>query len=185
MEERQILEAVQQGRLESFAAIVVKYEKKAYFAALQWVRDSHEALDLAQEAFLRAFRAIRSFDTAQPFFPWFHRILVNLCKTHLKRRRRVRSLTTVDDQGESREIQVLDETLEPSQLVEQDERSAVFRKAFAQLGKRDQQILFLRHFQDLSYAEIAQCLEIPIGTVMSRLFYARRKLKDLLKDVMS
>jgi RNA polymerase sigma-70 factor, ECF subfamily len=185
MEERQILEAVQQGQTDRFAALVLHYEKKAYWTALQWVRDTHEALDLAQEAFLRAFRAIRSFDVSQPFFPWFHRILTNLCLTHLRKRRRVRSLSRVDADGEVRDLAISDEEWEPTRILEADERTAAFRKAFAQIGKRDQQILYLRHFQDLSYAEIAGVLDIPIGTVMSRLFYARQKLKKLLENELS
>jgi RNA polymerase sigma-70 factor (ECF subfamily) len=185
MEERALLEAVQAGRTEHFGVIIKEYQRRAYLVALPLVQDTHEALDLAQEAFLRAFRKIHTFDVEQPFFPWFYRILKNLCFSHLKRRRRSWSLTEKGEDGEVREREIPDVEFNPAILAERSDTTERFHIAFQQVPEKDREILYLRHFQDLAYAEIAQVLEIPIGTVMSRLFYARRKLKKLLEKDLS
>jgi RNA polymerase sigma-70 factor (ECF subfamily) len=179
-EEQEVLEAVQSGRKERFEAIVVHYQRRAFRIAMSLVQNTQDAMDLAQEAFLRAFRAIQTFDTRQPFFPWFYRILRNLCLSHLKRRRRLFSLSGPKADEDDSDIEVPSDSPGPEVLAERSEKIDRFYAEFQTLPARDREILSLRHFENLTYAEIAAALEIPVGTVMSRLFYARRKLKERL-----
>jgi RNA polymerase sigma-70 factor (ECF subfamily) len=180
-DEREILEAVLRGRKELFEHIVRHYQAQSHAVAVALVRDTEDALDLCQDAFLRAYRGLRTFDLTQPFFPWFYRILRNLCLSYLKRRRPMFSLTrSLDD--EEVQSDVPDDARGPAALAEMTEEVAWMYRALERLPVKDREILALRHFQELSYAEIAEALDIPIGTVMSRLFYARRKLKERMEQ---
>lgn len=159
-------------RSGTFEPIVRHYGPKAYRFALYLVGDAEEAKDLSQEAFIRAFVSIRRFDPTRPFYPWFLKILRNLCYSHLRRRR-----PAVD-------IDELPQRAQRAQLAERaalstEERLAV-HEALNALSDNDREILVLKAIQGLSYAEIAEVLGIPRGTVMSRLYHARRRLKDIL-----
>jgi RNA polymerase sigma-70 factor (ECF subfamily) len=182
-EDARIIRQVQDGQREAFEVLVRKYMKRAHGIAIQMTGNGDDALDLAQESFLKAFRAMRTFDTAQRFFPWFYRILRNTCLTFLKRRGLVRKVSL--SSGSAREEpdwELVDPAGTPPEAVLCDgEMRERFWTAFRALGLREREILTLRHFEDLSYRDIADALEIPIGTVMSRLFHARRKLRDKLE----
>jgi len=177
---------VQEGRREAFEAIVRKYMRRAHGVAMQFVHNSEDALDLTQDSFLKSFKAIQRFDTNQRFFPWFYRILKNTCLTFLKRKNLVRqySLTSKDpDQGD---YELVDEaTVPPDSVLVDGEFRDEFWKAYEKLALKNREILALRHFQEMSYQEIADTLDIPIGTVMSRLFHARRKLREKLEPHLS
>ena len=180
-EERAVLEDVVRGQKERFEAIVRHYQSRAQSIAVGLVGNRHDALDLSQDAFLRAFRAIRTFDLEQPFFPWFYRILRNVCLSHLKRRKRTVSLHAISRKDDEEvEVQIPDSTPGPDVLAEASEEQLILYAAIESLPVKDREILHLRHLQDLSYAQIAGALEIPVGTVMSRLFYARRRLRERL-----
>ena len=180
--EKEILEAVLAGQKERFEAIVIQYQGRAVTVAMGLVRNHNDAMDLCQDAFLRAYRALHSFDTSLPFFPWFYRILRNLCLSHLKRRRRTLSLTVRNRDDEENDIDIPSGAPDPADLLEKNEDIERCYASFGYLSFRDREILTLRHFQDLSYAEIAHSLDIPIGTVMSRLFYARKKLRERMES---
>jgi RNA polymerase sigma-70 factor (ECF subfamily) len=166
------------GRKSAMKMLVERYKKKAYFLALGMVGNSDEALDISQEAFIKVFKSARRFDQDQRFFPWFYSIVINLCKDCLHRR----------ETHESKEIDVDDNTFllvddrnPEKSLIKQEEADAV-RKAVMQLDPDDREIIMLKHFRDVSYEEIAALLKIPKGTVMSRLYYARKKLAKLLNE---
>lgn len=174
---------VQSGRRDAFECLVHKYMRRAHGVAMQFVQNSEDALDLSQDAFLKSFRAIGRFDTKQRFFPWFYKILKNTCLTFLKRRGLVRrySLSAPDDDGADFEL-VDTHCAPPDSMLVACELRDEFWRAYERLGLRNREIIALRHFQELSYQEIADALDIPIGTVMSRLFHARRKLREHLDD---
>ena len=88
LSEREIIEVVQKGDKEAYQEIVVRYMQSAYYVALAYVHNQQDALDISQDAFIRAFRRIKKFDTDKPFFPWFYKILKNLCIDYFKRRQR-------------------------------------------------------------------------------------------------
>ena len=177
-----IIREVQAGRREAFESLVRKYMRRAHGIAMQFVHNSEDALDLSQDAFLKSFKAIGRFDTNQRFFPWFYRILKNTCLTFLKRRGLVRKLSLSATPDGEADYELVDEAaVQPTAVLSAGELREQFWVGFEKLPMKDQEILSLRHFQEMSYQEIADTLSIPIGTVMSRLFHARRKLKEKLE----
>jgi len=183
-EATKLMGQVKGGNDAAFDVLVSMMRNQAFHVARSLVGSREDALDLAQETFLKIFRARDTFRDGDPFLPWFHRILRNTCFSFLRRERRVRrtSLSAKSEENEG-DWEILDEQVaSPSDRLEQEERSDVFRMAFDKLGARDREIIALRHFEELSYREIAETLDIPQGTVMSRLFHARRKLRDIIGD---
>lgn len=170
-DERAWIVRCQRGDRAAFEPLVQRYMRRAAAFALGWAGNHEDALDLSQEAFARAFRSISRFDPERPFYPWFHRILRNLCINHIGRARHSRELQMEDGMSIS--------TSEPSPAdhAERAEVSRQVRAAIDRLPPQDREIVILREFQDQSYAEIAEILQIPKGTVMSRLHNARRRLK--------
>jgi RNA polymerase sigma-70 factor (ECF subfamily) len=174
------------GDKAAFDELVEQLRGRAFRVAQGWVGSRDDALELAQEAFLKTYKARDTFKEGEPFLPWFHRILRNTCFSHLrtkgvvKQRSTAEMVRTEDDSPSDWEI--VDDSESPSEPVERDERKRLFWRAYRRLGARDQEILALRHFEDLPYQAIADQLTIPIGTVMSRLFHARRRLARELGD---
>jgi RNA polymerase sigma-70 factor (ECF subfamily) len=155
------------------AALAHEHRERAYMAALGMLRDPEAAQDAVQEATARSLHAAARFERGALFYPWFYRILKNHCLDLLRHRRRA-----PEDGGEAVErLQASTETDAP--LLSQ-ERDAAVQRALAQISESHREILQLRHWQELSYDEISAILEVPMGTVMSRLYRARRALQDAL-----
>lgn len=171
----------QRGDREAFGPIVEAYKKRAYFTALALLGDSEEAYDVSQEAFVRAFRAIRSFDTRSDFAPWFFRILRNLSLTALARRRS-RSVESLDEMAEEGREPEAGERYQPDLLAERDEAVERIWKGLQALDPKSREVIVLKDLQGYRYREIAEIVGVPIGTVMSRLFHARQKLKEKLVE---
>ena len=177
---------VKNGDRDAFDRLVEGLRSRAFHVAHGLVGSRDDAMELSQEAFLKTYRARATFRDGDPFLPWFHRILRNTCYTYLRKHGKIaqRSLTPGfnDDSREgSGEWELVDEAAaSPAERMETDERAQAFWRAFKKLSARDREILALRHFSDHSYQSIAGSLGIPIGTVMSRLFHARRRLRDEL-----
>jgi RNA polymerase sigma-70 factor (ECF subfamily) len=167
LSESEILTLVQKGDREAYQEIVVRNMRSAYYVALAFVHNHQDALDLSQEAFIKAFRKIKKFDTKRPFFPWFYRILKNLCIDHYKHRRRLNEVPLEN-------VRVLE--------VEHEDREMkkALWKGIDKLPDEQKEIIVLRYFQQLSYQEIAEILDKPIGTVMSSLYYAKKRLKGIV-----
>lgn len=168
--------ACQKGDRNAYELLVKRYAARATGVARSFLRDSSLAEDAAQEAFVRAFRAIRRFDLKERFYPWFYRILRNVCLSAIERRpKRETSLdASTDPPAAAREE-------DPSAAASRGELRGLIFGAMALLTEAHREILLLAHFQELSYREIADCLGIPLGTVMSRLWAARRALADRLR----
>jgi len=177
-DESALLLRCQQGDRASFDPIVLRYMRRATAFALGWTGSQQDALDLSQEAFAQAFRSIRSFDTARPFFPWYHRILKNLCLNHIAKASRRHEVPLVDDE------EFEQDGVTPEQYAEREELRRQVWQALRRLEPVHREILILREFQQLTYAELAAVLEIPRGTVMSRLHEARQKLRLQLEPVL-
>ena len=152
---------------EAFRTLVERYQGRALGHALAIMRNRDDALDVAQEAFLNAHQALRTFDRERAFYPWFYAILRNCCYRQLASRR-----TDATDSGIRMDL------LE-SPRVSVEERAAI-EEALAALSPADREIVMLRHFDGLPYAELAAALDIPAGTIMSRLFNARKRLRESL-----
>ena len=163
-----------QNDKQAYGVIVKKYMKRAYFTALALVGNHDDALDLSQEAFIRAYQALARFDIQQRFFTWYYKILRNLCLNHLRNRSKFTVLANIQ------ESKMVDNNADPSLLAERNDLSERLWQAMATLNAEHREILVLKEIEGCSYQEIAERLDIPIGTVMSRLFNARKHLKDKL-----
>jgi RNA polymerase sigma-70 factor (ECF subfamily) len=155
-----------EGDPDAFRTLVERYQGRALGHAMAIMRNRDEAQDAVQDAFLAAHRALRTFDRDRAFYSWFYAILRNCCYKLLARRR--------TDEVDHVRLDLLE-----SPGIGLDERLAIER-ALAALSPADREIVMLRHLDGLSYAELATSLEVPVGTVMSRLFNARKRLRDVL-----
>jgi RNA polymerase sigma-70 factor, ECF subfamily len=182
----QLMRATKAGDRRAFDALVSQLRARAFHVAYGLVASRDDAMDLTQEAFLKIYRARASFDECQPFLPWFHRILKNTCISFLRKRRGLKPISL--DQESDSDIPALDPPSDAppvgTELV-QNEVQRGFRSALAQLSPADREVLALRHFEDLSYTAIAAALGVPEGTVMSRLFHARRRLRERLRPLLT
>jgi RNA polymerase sigma-70 factor (ECF subfamily) len=153
--------------------------KNAYFIALGLVGNRDDAMELSQEAFILAYRNIKQLKPNRRFFPWFYQILRNVCFSHLRktRKRRSQSLEKFEEQGPVAEA---DDSFTPDVVAERNETKDRLWKAMGKLNQKHREVIMLRHFQNMSYEQMAQILFCSRGTVMSRLYYARKKLKELL-----
>lgn len=181
-QEAELIAEIQAGRKKLFSVLVEKYKHRAFLIALSMVNNRDDAMDLAQDAFLKSFRAIKGFDTTRPFFPWFYQILKNACLSHLKRRGLIRRFSLSATEQDEGDIELPDHSFDPQMIVDRNEAKDKVWEAYHQLNLKAREIIMMRHFQDMSYEEIAKALDIPIGTVMSRLFHARKKMKALMED---
>jgi RNA polymerase sigma-70 factor (ECF subfamily) len=181
---------VKGGDREAFDRLVQMLRVRAFHVAQSLVGSRDDALELSQEALLKVYRARDTYREGDPFLPWFHRILRNTCFSFLREegRLKARSLSGADesaDEGEGQDWEIEDSAgPAPSERMEGAERAELFWRGFRTLRAQDREILALRHFEDLSYQQISETLGIPIGTDMSRLFHARRRLREGLEPLL-
>jgi len=145
--------------------------KRGYFSALGILGSHDLAMELSQEAFIRAYKNYKKFDRSKKFFTWYYRILKNLCLNYIRDHKKFETIDFLE----------LNEP-DPSSIVEIEEEKRMVEESLNELNIEDREIITLREFENLSYNEIAECLEIPEGSVMSRLYYARKKLSIKLKE---
>ena len=180
-DDRELVLRAQSGDREAFGQLVERYMRRAYFAALGLVGRHEDALDLSQEAFARAYRARRSIDPDRPFFAWFYQILRRLCFNHTRDRRSRRR--ALDAARHWIELEMADRSSpDPDRAVEREQAGRRVRAAIGSLPERDREVLVLKEFEGLRYREIAELVGIPEGTVMSRLYAARRRLAQAMEE---
>jgi len=165
------------GRTECFDTLVLRYKDRAFWVAHNMVRHVEESLDLAQEAFARAFSAAASFDASQKFSTWFFRILVNLCIDYLRKKKTRRTITTPDAP------EAAWSGPEPSEEAESREVREQVREVLQRLPEKHRTILVLRDIQGLSAIEIADMLGCTHATARWRLHRARGKFREEWEDI--
>jgi len=170
--EQDLIRRWKRGDKQAFETLVRRHMTDAFYVAYGYVGNADDARDLSQEAFVKAYQARARFDEARPFYPWLYRILKNHCLNFVTRGHRHVSL---DDENEHREIPSPAAT--PLENLEAGERRHLVRAALERLSVDQREIIVLKNFREHSYREIADILGVPIGTVMSRLFYARQALR--------
>lgn len=176
MDEAEALRLCREKRdRRGFTFLIDQYRREAFFHALGFMGNEHDAADAVQEAFFKAYAAIPRLKRLDRFYPWFYRILKNLCLNQLKRRK----ARALENEGGVEERSPMD----PVVLAEKDERRARIWKALGELEPRQREILVLKHIRGLKYAEIAERLGIPRGTVMSRLFHARKTFRGRFPEL--
>lgn len=180
-EEQVIIRQVQDGDHNAFAQLVTAHEKQVYNLCLRMVGNPEDAQDLAQEAFLKAWRGLAFYKGDSSFATWLYRLTSNVCIDFLRRQKRRPTVSlTVDDEEEDWEQTIPDSALLPEQQLEQKEQQRLIAAAMEQLEEEFRQILTLRIVQDLPYEQIAAVMDLKVGTVKSRLARARTKLKIIL-----
>ena len=184
-QEAAVIQAVLDGDVNAYEALVKEYEKNVYNLALRMTGNSEDAADMAQEAFIKAYNSLTAFRGDSKFSVWLYRIVSNVCLDFLRSRSRKQtvSLSTENDDGEEVELDIADETHSPEQLLHRSLTRDAVRRGLAALPPDHREILLLREIQGLSYEEIADVLGLEAGTVKSRIFRARKKLCSfLIKD---
>jgi len=177
-EERTWIEATLRGEKDAFARLVAKHQKPLYVALRRLVRRHDDADDLLQEAFVRAYQHLKEFDRSRPFYPWLHRIAVNLALTFIQRRSRQTNFSGLSTE----EIfPTAPEADNPDEKAERGEMLEALERAIERLPAEQKAVLLLRTREDMSYQELSEHLGIEIGTVMSRLARAREKLRAWLR----
>ena len=168
-----------EGDKEAFGKLVRIHMRPAYYAALGFLGNHDDALDASQEAFVRAYLAFARFDPGRPFFAWYYRILRNHCLNVLRKKKHsARSIAEAFAGSAEPGAEVTAEELERADL-----RRAVW-EAIWRLGVDDRELIVARDILGTPYATLAELMEIPAGTVMSRLYYARRRLREELKGAL-
>ena len=178
----QIIEDILAGDFNAFEDIVRAYEKNVYNIALRMSGSREDALDISQEAFLKAYRSLRSFRGESKFSVWLYRIVSNTALDYLRTRARraADSLSVEDESGESAELAIADESQSPETLLERKLTREALQRGLNSLPEDQRKILLLREIEGFSYEEIGKILSIESGTVKSRIFRARKKLCEFL-----
>ncbi len=177
-EEITAMRRCRRGSPEAFEVFVNRYMKNAYFIALGLVGNREDAMDLSQEAFIRAYRNIKHLKPDRKFFPWFYQILKNLCISHL-RKRKYRQTSSLDAEN-CPEPAATTDCFSPEVVAERNELKDKVWQAIGRLDNKHREVIILRHFQNMSYEQIAEALYCNKGTITSRLYYARKRLEELL-----
>ena len=170
----------QEGDLRPFDLLVKRYQRKIYFLARRMVKGHDAADDIAQETFINAYSAIKSFKIGYSFYTWLYRICMNLSINYLKRQKFVISESQFGEEASQLEREA--PGADPSNHLALKELEGEIEKAIDSLPPKFKAVLVLRVYEDLSYEEIAKTLKISMGTVMSRLFRAREKMQEMLKE---
>ncbi len=172
MEDAILIKECKKGNINAYGKLVNKYMKRAYNVALYFTKDPNDAWDISQEGFLNAWKGIKRFDTRRAFFPWLYTIIKNESLKKFRRERKEMNLNQIP-------ISIIES---PLKRLEEMEKIEKLRKAILKLDKEKQEIIYLRHFAEMSYKEIAESLNLSPGTVMSRLYYARKALLQEYKN---
>jgi RNA polymerase sigma-70 factor (ECF subfamily) len=175
----------QGGDAEAFEELVHRHRDKIYARAMIMMRNEEEALDLSQEAWVKGWQRLVQFQGESSFATWMTRIVINLCLDQIRRHKRMRaeSIELMEEESGGVERHLPVEMVNPTEGLEKDELRRRIDEAMGKLTEAHRTVLVLHEFEGLEYKEIAKKVGISIGTVMSRLFYARRRLATLLQGL--
>jgi RNA polymerase sigma-70 factor (ECF subfamily) len=180
-----LVKASHGGDMSAFEELVARHRDKIYARAYSMVRNEEEAIDLSQEAWVKGWQKLRQFQGEASFATWMTRIVINLCLDHLRKQKRHRteSIEAMDEETGGAERQMPVVTVNPTAGLEKVELRGRIDRALAQLSHEHRTVLLLHEFEEMEYKDIAKAMDCSIGTIMSRLFYARRKMASLLADL--
>ena len=189
--DRRFVEDFLAGSEEAFNRLVLKYQHKAYNAALRVLGNHEDAIEVAQEAFLRVYKNVKKFRWNCSFQTWLYTIVLNLARSRYRKNKRRGQYVKVFldnplrySDGEETTMEIADERLSPERQAERGEVRRQIQAGLDALKPELREIMVLRHVEDLSYEQIAEILKIAEGTVKSRLHRARQELQKLLKGLL-
>ena len=178
-----IVERVQQGDKDAYNILVLRYQHKVCDIAYKYVNNYVDANDIAQESFIRAYRALANFRGESSFYTWLYRIVSNTAKSYLEQNQKHRYSVDVDDpefdnQQDVKGLLISNDS--PDALLESDELHKIVSQAMEDLPEDLKRAIVLREVEEMSYEDIASIMDTPIGTVRSRIFRARQFIEDRL-----
>lgn len=176
-DEQRLIARAQHGDVRAYESLVQYYEQLAFRTAYLITRDEHEAADAAQDAFLRAYHALKSFQLGRPFRPWLLRIVTTQSLNRMTSQQRRARMT----ERYTQQVMLGDETPSPERSLAERERRAHLLQAVRLLSGDEQALISLRYFLELPEDEVAETLKIPRGTVKSRLHRTLAKLRDIVR----
>jgi RNA polymerase sigma-70 factor, ECF subfamily len=184
-DDQTLVRGAQRGDMAAFEELVARHRDKIYARAYSMMRNEEEAVDLSQEAWVKGWQRLRQFQGESSFGTWMTRIVINLCLDQLRKQKRQRteSIEGMDEESGGVERQMPVVTVNPTAGLERAELRQRIDRALGQLSYEHRTVLVLHEFEEMEYKQIAKTMGCSIGTVMSRLFYARRKLAALLVDL--
>lgn len=179
-----LINRAKSGDSKSYDKLLKKYKNSVYSLVLRMVRNSQEAEDLTQEAFIKAFNSLASFNEEYAFSTWLYKIATNNCIDFFRKRKLQTYSLDKPIQYKDSEIQheIPDPDLNPEKSIMATERNKLIKEAINKLPEKYHRAIVLRHSEEKSYEEIAEILGLPLGTVKARIFRAREMLNKTLKD---
>lgn len=185
VDDQTLVRASQRGDMAAFEELVARHRDRIYARAYSMMRNEEEAVDLSQEAWVKGWQRLAQFHGESSFGTWMTRIIINLCLDQLRKhkRQRAESIEAMEEESGGVERQMPVVTVNPTAGLERGELRQRIDQALGQLSYEHRTSLVLHEFEEMEYREIAKTMGCSIGTVMSRLFYARRKLAALLADL--
>ncbi len=180
--DEKLVRQAQRGDMVAFEELVLRHRDKIFARAFSMMRNEEEAVDLSQEAWVKGWQRLKQFHGDSSFVTWMTRIVINLCLDQLRKQKRHRteSIELMEEESGGVERQMPVVQANPTAGLERAELRQRIDKALGQLSVEHRTVLILHEFEELEYKEIAKRMQCSIGTVMSRLFYARRKMANLL-----
>src|SRR3954467_13089817 len=184
-DDQALVRSAQKGDMGAFEELVARHRDKIYARAFSMMRNEQEAVDLSQEAWVKGWQRLAQFQGEASFGTWMTRIVINLCLDQLRKhkRQRTESIEAMDEDSGGVERQMPVIAPNPTAGLERTELRQRIDSALAKLSYEHRTVLVLHEFEEMEYKEIAKTMACSIGTVMSRLFYARRRLAGLLADL--
>jgi RNA polymerase sigma-70 factor (ECF subfamily) len=181
-----LVQRVKQGERSAFDLLVAKYQHKILNLVMRYVKDPSEAMDVAQEAFIKAYRAVPSFRGDSAFYTWLYRIAINTAKNHLvaARRRPLSLEAELPEMDAFEPFAALRDQDTPERLALTDEIGEAIASAVEDLPNELRTAILLREIEGMSYEEIAQAMDCPVGTVRSRIFRAREAIDKRIQELM-
>jgi RNA polymerase sigma-70 factor, ECF subfamily len=176
-----LVEATVAGSREAFGTLVERYQERLFNTLFRVLGSRDDAAEVMQDTFVQAYTKLGSFRGKSQFYTWLYRVALNMACSHRRRNSRRRDEQSVDQRRELSGAEPEDTSLPPEQAAVRSEQAALVQSALLEISEEHRQILVLREMEDYSYEAIAEILELPVGTVRSRLFRARLQLKERLE----
>jgi RNA polymerase sigma-70 factor, ECF subfamily len=186
--EMDLVKRCQAGDTEAFDELVTRYRTRIFAMIYNMVHNEQDAWDLAQDSFVKAWKSIKRFRARSSFYTWIYRIVMNVTIDWLRKKRVKGVGAEFDDAIQPKQIDPASKTAPkadalPYEIMQRSETRTRIDNAIAQLSPEHRAVILMKEIEEMQYHEIAETLGCSIGTVMSRLFYARKKLQNLLRDV--
>ncbi len=180
-DDAQLIDETLAGHSAAFGQLVQKYQDRLYNTVVHVAGNAEDARDIVQDAFVQAFLKLDTFQRSSAFYTWLYRIAFNVA---ISFRRRKRSMLSIDYARETSGAEPMENDLGPAERAERDERCRQVREAIDRLSEEHRMVLVLREIDGCCYETIAEILDLPIGTVRSRLHRGRLQLREELREVL-